>query len=133
MLSKYFQKKIALHNPHRPNTRGKNEWLLPSQCDGGNFNHLHHNVVMVTIILKWSPSSHWKKSATQSITIPLTVRKDYMQTLAMLVDLSTLDKSTTCSQSRVDATKRRIERILKIPIKSTFFGHHYSTRSRSRI
>ena len=58
MLSKYFQKKIALHNPHRPNTRGKNEWLLPSQCDGGNFNYLHHNVMGVTIFMKWLPPSH---------------------------------------------------------------------------
>ena len=36
----------------------RNEWLPQSQCDGGNFNYLHHNVMMVTIFSKWSPSSH---------------------------------------------------------------------------
>ena len=30
----------------------KDEWLLPSQCDGGNFNYLHHNVMGVTIFSK---------------------------------------------------------------------------------
>ena len=77
-LSKYFQKKKKSHyiipTIQRLETKDvlKNKWLLSSQCDGGNFNYLHHNVMMVTIFLngylhhnvivtifsKWSPSSH---------------------------------------------------------------------------
>ena len=35
----------------------KKEWLPTSQCDEGNFNYLHHNVMGVTIFSKWLPSS----------------------------------------------------------------------------
>ena len=36
----------------------QNEWLPTSQCDGGNFNYLHHNVMGVTIFSKWLSLSH---------------------------------------------------------------------------
>ena len=61
-LQSFVQVALTLHNIfifwalheflslHGPNTRykrwsQKHEWLPPSQCDGGNFNSLHHNVM----------------------------------------------------------------------------------------